>query len=87
MSSSMQKLLSSLQPGINDICDVAVGAVPKGGPLWESRKSVAGGWWFVAHHVRVPTVHKKHCHKDSAFLVNQAGRPLGGPYEPLATNH
>ena len=39
----MQKLLSSLQPGINDICDVAVGAVPKGGPLWESRKSVAGG--------------------------------------------
>ena len=44
--------------------------------------------------MRAPIVHKKHCHKDSAFLVNQAGRPLGGPYElratsyePLATNH
>ena len=37
--------------------------------------------------MRALTVHKKHCHKDSAFLVNQAGRPLGGPYEPLATNH
>ena len=29
--------------------------------------------------MRAPIVHKKHCHKDSAFLVNQAGRPLGGP--------
>ena len=44
--------------------------------------------YVIAHNnVRVPTVHKKHCHKDSAFLVNQADRPLGGPYEPLATNH
>lgn len=37
--------------------------------------------------MRAPTVHKKHCHKDSAFLVNQASRPLGGPYELRATSH
>ena len=37
--------------------------------------------------MRAPIVHKKHCHKDSAFLVNQAGRPLGGPYELRTTNH
>ena len=37
--------------------------------------------------MRAPIVHKKHCHKDSAFLVNQAGSPLGGPYELRATSH
>lgn len=66
MSSSMQRPLSSLQPGINDICDVAVGAVPKGGPLWESRKSVASGWWLV---VRSPHCRSATCVKNNIVYI------------------